>query len=148
MHALRTTLAHPLFVFGTAGVAFAAWIAFYTTPARPAPEPDAPSSALLGLQSAHDDQDIPELKALKPGLPRLTAEQHLASLARPDVDPVDVSSGRAVVRSHYRMTLARPNVLAEGEFVPGPYVLTVEFDGAAIGHPLTRATLVPAARAD
>src|SRR5205823_1398680 len=109
---------------------------------RPAPAP---------LLSPNDDPVAgpieTRLDALQPGTPRVTAEQQLATISPPQVDPVDVSTGKPVCRERYTLHLVRPvrdlTPAAANTFTPGPYVLTVEFDGARPGHPLTRLALTP-----
>ena len=61
-----------------------------------------------------------------------------------------MASGKPVFRVCYRVNLMNPvinsHLTQPKEFTPGPYVLTVEFDGAAPGHPLSRMALAPAPR--
>jgi hypothetical protein len=75
-------------------------------------------------------------------------EQQLAEVGLAEVDPIDLSTGRPVCRSRYTVHLTNPipNLRPSGtaEFTPGEYILTLEFDGATAGHPLSRIALAPA----
>jgi hypothetical protein len=146
MSTSRVAPSTPFLVFVIGAVAFVAWVAHDATHAPAAPRPDQE------LLSPNDDPIAgpieKRLNALQPGVPRLVAEQQLTALGAPTVEPIDVSSGKPVCRSRYLVHLVRPvpNLMpdAPGEFQPGPYTLTVEFDGGADGHPLRRLTLTRA----
>ena len=71
--------------------------------------------------------------SLAPGQPRYLVEEQLTGMMLPQVDPVDVSSGKPVCRERYSVNLTRPvpGLTPAGPegFAPGPYTLTVEFGG-------------------
>jgi hypothetical protein len=148
MHTSKGVLANPFVVFGAAVVAFATWLSYDATHAPAAYHPADPPEEVAVAPDPVAGAIEARLGTLKPGVPRLTAEQQLMTLPAPDVEPVDLSAGRPVFRERYRLTLEHPVALLDpappAEFVPGPYVLTVEFDGAAAGHPLSRVALAPA----
>jgi len=155
MSAFRVAPSSPFFILGAAVVAFVAWLTYDATQAPGSHMTHPPAS-----NASRVLRDIPaasqiatagplevQLTALHPGVARLVAEQQLSTLPGPEVDPVDVSSGHPVFRERYSIRLDQPVTLLsipEEEFTPGPYVLTVEFDGAVAGHPLTRISLDPA----
>ena len=149
MSTVKGAIVSPLIVLAAAVVAFAVWIVFYTTP----PTVTVPGAHVVARRflppppPGEPDSIETRLAALKPGAPRLAVEQQFQALAEPEVEPIDVAHGQPTFRSRYRVNLARPvPSLAVGpaEFVPGAYILTVEFDGGTPSHPLTRAALAPA----
>lgn len=148
MSTSKVALPTPFFVFGVAAIGFVAWLAYDAASASATSRrgggspPAAPLDPLCGPVEAR-------LDSLSPGQPRLVVEEQLAGLVLPQVDPIDVSSGKPVCRERYIVTLTRPvpklMPAQSGGFTPGPYTLTVEFDGTAAGHPLTRLALAPGA---
>jgi hypothetical protein len=76
-------------------------------------------------------------------------DRQLITFPPPIEEPVDVSGGTPVCRSRYHIHLDRPLshpdlIFSQSAFTPGPHIVTLEFDGAVVGHPLVRATLAPA----
>lgn len=89
------------------------------------------------------------LEGIEPGMSRLVVEQRFAGQSSVTVEPVDLSSGVPVLRSRYVVQVSRPFPsmmpgAGPGQFHPGPYAVTLEFNGAAPDHPLIRAALAPA----
>jgi hypothetical protein len=144
----KLSSASPVLIFILVVVGFAGWVVYESraTPGpansrRPRPEPPEnhgpgmPGDALLA--------------GLHPGMPRQVAERHLLPLPPGADDPVDLSSGTPVMRSHYHIHLSHPAPphlvppCAPHTFRPGPNVLTLEFDGRFPGHPLMRVLLAP-----
>lgn len=147
MSTIKGAIASPFVLFGLALVAFVAWLAYDATnaPAATRGRDQLPTATATPFPDPVEDR----LGGLAPGQPRLLVEEQLAGLTLPQVDPIDVSSGKPVCRERYSVHLVRPvprlmPAKAEG-FSPGPYTLTVEFDGAAPGHPLARFDLTPGA---
>ena len=156
MSPFRVAPSSPFFVFGAAIVAFVAWLTYDATHASESQATHPPftpqaARALRHIPSAPTPVDQSplevQLTSLQLGVTRMSAEHQLSSLPGPEVDPIDLSSGHPVFRERYSIHLDQPVTLLsipEEEFVPGPYVLTVEFDGAVAGHPLTHVSLDPA----
>lgn len=149
MSTLKGAIVSPLVVLAAAVVAFAVWLASYTTPATvPVPGAHVATRRFLPPPPPGEPESIEtRLAALKPGTPRLAVEPQFQALAEPEVDPIDAAQGQPAFRPRYRVNLSRPVpglAVGSAEFVPGAYILTLEFDGGTPGHPLTRAALAPA----
>jgi hypothetical protein len=146
MLSFRHALSAPLLVLGAAATAFVAWIVYDARApiaARPAPAPRPDASENTGPSHAI------VLGVLRPGFPRMFAEQRLATLPPPIHEPVDVSGPTPVCRVRYHVHLLQPvpqwqNV--PSGFAPGPYIATLEYDGGVVGQPLIRITIAPAPR--
>jgi hypothetical protein len=148
MDTIRMVTAPPVLVFGVAVFAFGGWIACESG--------RGPGKPRAGAQHRSQPEDAPEPHFGRPpeamlgivhvGTPRAIIERDLSVLPPPDVEPIDLSSGAPVLRVRYRLHLPRfvPQLLPGThpiDFRPGPYLLTMEFDGQQRGHPLTRAEL-------
>ncbi len=137
----------PFLVFGSAALAFGGWIAYEAT------KPIGPKTS-AARATGHDpfERSGPPVEAVlgmvHHGIARPHVERHLTGLTPAELETSDVSSGATPMRSRYRVALERPvphlmpRVLPH-MFKPGPYLLTLEFDGSKPGHPLVRAELTP-----
>jgi hypothetical protein len=148
MSTSKVALPTPFFVFGVAAIGFVAWLA-YDAASASATSRRGGSSPPTGHLDPLCGPGEARLGSLALGQPRLVVEEQLTGLAPHQIEPIDVSSGKPVCRERYTVHLTHPvsNLMSaqpEG-FKPGPYTLTVEFDGAAPGHPLTRLALAPGA---
>src|SRR6266540_3545990 len=105
MSTFKAALPTPFVVFGVATVAFVAWLAYDAAHApaatRRGGEPVAPADSLAGPLEAR-------LGTLSPGQSRLSVEEQLTGLTLPQVDPIDVSSGKPVCREQYMVHLSHP----------------------------------------
>src|SRR5262249_55251773 len=80
------------------------------------------------------------LEMIQIDMPRLMVEKHLAPMSG-YVAPVDTNTGPAVLLLAYKGEISRhiphlmPNISPDS-FVPGEYLIRLEFDGSAENHPL------------
>ena len=147
MGSSRGVFSTPVLVFGVTVIAFVGWVAYTAAqspaPARPAPLTVTPEEVLPPPQATV------VLCAIHPGSPRAVVDRQLITFPPPLDEPVDVSGGTPVCRARYRIHLKHPVsnpdlIFLPSVFTPGPYIITLEFDGAVVGHPLVRATIAPA----
>ena len=143
----KAVTAPPLLIFAGAVLMFSGWIACESVQGPAKTRGAAQSSPGGGSEFAGPPPEA-VLGIVQVGTPRPIIERELAILPAPEVDPIDTSTGTAVLRLRYRFPLVRFNPhLMPGTpphaFKPGKYVLTLDFDGGKPGHPLLRAELVP-----
>lgn len=145
----KAVTAPPLLIFAGAVLMFSGWIACESVQGPSKTKGAAQQSPPGGIGNEHIGPP-PEalLSVVQVGTPRPLIERELAMLPAPEVDPIDTSTGTAVLRVRYRFPLARfiPHLMPGTHphtFKPGKHVLTLDFDGGKPGHPLLRAELVP-----
>lgn len=146
----------PYAVFVAASGGFTAWVA--TDAVRPSGAEGSAGAAPAAVPEVRGMRAVAVvpsgdllLEGLEPGLSRLAVEQRFATQPAVAVEPVDFSSGTPVLRSRYAVHLSRPfpplmPQVGPEEFRPGPYAITLEFNGGMPDHPLIRAELAPAWR--
>ena len=142
MIVLRHVLSAPVVVFAVAATGFVAWVASDTrSPTRTPPTSVAETDTIKPPGPPH----AIVLSALHPGAPRAFIERRLIVLPPPIHEPIDLSGGSPVCRVRYVVYLSHPvpqlQETLHKDFVPGPHLLTLEFDGGADGQPLIRAVV-------
>lgn len=138
----------PFLVLGSATLAFGGWIAYEAVSPTAQPPQIATSAVGTGDSEPHGPPIESVLMCIHPGCSRFHAEEQLSRVFTVQSDPVDLSAGVPVMRSRYLVSLNRPIPhlmprVPPPMFKPGPFLLTLEFDGSRPGHPLVRAELKP-----
>jgi hypothetical protein len=146
----KAVTAPPLLIFAGAVLMFSGWIACESVQGPAKTRGAAQQSPQGGVGGEPTGGPPPEalLGVVQVGTPRPLIERELSVLPAPEVDPIDTTSGTAVLRVRYRFPLARfvPHLMPGSHphtFKPGKYVLALDFDGGKPGHPLLRGELVP-----
>ncbi len=145
MTSLRHALSAPLLVLGVTATAFVAWV---VSDARSPQSVSQASASRANTDEPAGPSHAALLSALHPGVPRAFVERKLAVLPHPVHERIDLSGTTPICRVRYQIHLSHPvphlDWTLQKDFVPGPYSLTLEYDGGIDGQPLVRALVAGA----